>query len=384
MLFQIHSEGRIAYKRLSNADLKRSPLSHQTHIGLSIDSLTFMPDDKKEYSAMLIYKSFCDILSCEIAKIHRENGRYDAPKISMGNKDDNVVNKIRSYAAKSPNKDFYLIWFGLDSLTPVFWLLEEDSADYKLLDIYCNFDFLEDRKIVVLGRGDNNFSNILACTQSRIAAATENLQKELEISVEMEEDNPKFRDTEIKKAQNYIKELGNLGEALVEEYLQKKRHEKEILDFEWMNRDGEKGKPFDFFIKYANGLERWIDVKATGRKFDQAVIITKNEMRFITEKESSNYAIFRVYSLNEIQAKLRICSDCLRYIKKLLRDVDYMAQSMSDYKASLVSYNIAFEPGPNSFSDISEEIDIGGGTTINVNIQNNFNAPVENVYNNMK
>ena len=135
MLFEIHKEGKIAYKRLSDADLKRSELSHQTHIGLSNDSLTFMADNKKEYSAMLIYKGYCDILSCEIAKIHRASGRYDAPKISMGKNPDNVVNKIRSFAKESANKDFYLLWFGLDSLTPVFWLIEEDSYDYNLLNI---------------------------------------------------------------------------------------------------------------------------------------------------------------------------------------------------------------------------------------------------------
>ena len=128
MLFEIHKEGKISYKRLSDADLKRSA-SHQTHIGLSNDSLTFMPDNKTEYSAMLIYKGYCDILNCEIAKIHRADGRYDAPKISMGRKNENVVNKIRAFARSSEDKNFYLFWFGLDSLTPVFWLIEESSYD---------------------------------------------------------------------------------------------------------------------------------------------------------------------------------------------------------------------------------------------------------------
>ena len=60
MLFEIHKEGKISYKRLSNADIKRGK-SHQTHIGLSNDSLTFMADNKTEYSAMLIYKGYCDM-----------------------------------------------------------------------------------------------------------------------------------------------------------------------------------------------------------------------------------------------------------------------------------------------------------------------------------
>jgi len=96
MLFEIHKEGKISYKRLSGADLKRS-VSHQTHIGLSNDSLTFMADDKTEYSAMLIYNGYCDILNCEIAKIHRADGRYDAPKISMGKKSGSSPNCVGKF-----------------------------------------------------------------------------------------------------------------------------------------------------------------------------------------------------------------------------------------------------------------------------------------------
>ena len=356
MLFEIHKEGKIAYKRLSDADLKRSESSHQTHIGLSIESLTFMADDKTEYSAMLIYKGYCDILICEIAKIHRENGRIDAPKISMGRKTDNVVNKIRSFAKESANKDYYLLWFGLDSLTPVFWLIEEDSYDFNLLNNYCDFIHLKDKKIVVLERNNFVFPNVLQYIQSRIENVTLKLQKDLEISVEMEADNPKFRDADVKKARKYINELGKQGETLIDEYLNIQKTEKLISYYEWINKNGEQGKPFDFYIKYSNGLEQWIDVKTTEHEFEQAVIVSKNEIKFITEKEAPKYAIFRVYFFKELQAKLKVCSECLKYIKKLYRDIDYMTQSMSDYKAAMINYKIAFEPGPNSFNSITEEI----------------------------
>ncbi len=363
MLFEIHKEGKIAYKRLSDADLKRSELSHQTHIGLSNDSLTFMADNKKEYSAMLIYKGYCDILSCEIAKIHRASGRYDAPKISMGKNPDNVVNKIRSFAKESANKDFYLLWFGLDSLTPVFWLIEEDSYDYNLLNIYCDFAHINDRYIAILERNNIVFPNVLQYVQSRIENVTINLQKDLELSVEVEADNPKFKEADVKKALKLIHEIGKQGESLIDEYLQRKKSEKTVLNYEWMNKSAEQGKPFDFRIEYSNGLEQWIDVKTTEHEFEQPVIVSKNEIKFITEKEAKKYAIFRVYSLKELQAKLKICSECLKYVKKLYRDIDYMTQSMSDYMASIVNYKIAFEPGPVSFKSISEEINIHSETS---------------------
>ena len=357
MLFEIHKEGKISYKRLSNADIKRGN-SHQTHIGLSNDSLTFMADNKTEYSAMLIYKGYCDILSCEIAKIHRADGRYDAPKISMGRKPDNVVNKIRSFARESEDKSFYLLWFGLDSLTPVFWLIEDGSYDFNALDTFCDFTHLGDRKIVILERDNMIFSQVLQYAQSRIENVTVDLQKDLELSVEIETENPKFRDADVKKARNYIYEIGKQGESLINEYLDRQRTEKIVAEYDWMNKSGEQGKPYDFYIKYCNGLEQWIDVKTTEYEFEQAVIVSKNEIKFITEKEAKKYAIFRVYSIKELQAKLKVCSECLMYIKKLYRDIDYMTQSMSDYKAAMVNYKIAFEPGPVSFKNISDEINI--------------------------
>ncbi len=358
MLFEIHKEGKIAYKRLSDADIKRSELSHQTHIGLSNDSLTFMADDKTEYYAMLIFKEYCDILSCEIAKIQRADGRKDAPKISMGRKNDNVVNRIRSYAKQSANKDFYLLWFGLDSLTPVFFLIEEGSYDYVFLNNYCNFSGLKDKKIVILERNSIVFTTVLNYIQSRIENVAQKLQKDLELSVETESDDPKFKDADVKKARKYIFELGKQGESLIDEYLKRRQFEKLVLDYEWMNKSGEQGKPYDFYIKYSNGLEQWVDVKTTEHEFGQAVVVSKNEIKFITEKEAPKYAIFRVYYLKELQAKLKICSECLKYITKLYRDINYMDQSMSDYKAAMINYKIAFEPGPVSFNSISNEISI--------------------------
>lgn len=357
MIFEIHNEGKIAYKRLSDADIKRSITSHQTHIGLSIDSLTFMADDKTEYSAMFIYKDYCDILDCEIAKIHRANGRYDAPKISMGRKPNNVVNKIRSFARES-TRSFYLLWFGLESLTPVFWLIEENSYDYNLLNTYCDFDNLQDRHIVIVKHNNIVFPSILQFIQGRLENVTLKLQKDLELSVETEVEDPKFKDADVRKARKYIQELGKQGEMLIDEYLWRQKFEKNISDYEWMNKSSEQGKPFDFYIKYSNGLEQWIDVKTTEHEFEQAVIISKNEIKFIIEQESQKYAIFRVYLLRELQAKLRVCSECLRYVKKLYRDMDYMAHSMSDYKAAMINYKIAFEPGAISFNKISDEISI--------------------------
>lgn len=357
MIFEVHNEGKIAYKRLSDADLKRSRNSHQTHIGLSNDLLTYMPDEKRAYTAMLIYDNYCEVLRCEIAKIQRANGRKDATNIKTGGRnEENVVSKIRKFAKEKPQTVFYLVWFGLDSLMPVFWLIREGSDDYKLLNDYCGFSLLKDRKIEIVKEGSLNFHQLLKTAQKKLENVTLNLQKDLEFAVEIESDAPMFKDADIKKARSYIYELGKEGENIINEYLSTKKHKKEIEDFEWVNKTGEQGKPYDFFITNIDGSQQWIDVKTTEHEFEQSIIVSKNEVKFITEKKNIEYAVFRVYSKKEIEAKLKVCTDCLAYMNKLFRDIDYMAHSMSDYRAAMVNYKIAVEPCDLSFKQISPEI----------------------------
>lgn len=355
MLFEIHSEHRISYKKLSNADLKRSSKSHQTHIGLSDASLTFMEDNKKEYTAMLVYDDYCDIVKCEVGKILRQNGTYDATNLKTGgNEENSAVRKIRNFAEQYPNLDFYLVWFGLDSGTPVFWLIRDGSKDFKSLNEYCDFNNV--RGIQTLNDIMPEFNEILAYARQKLELVAMNLQKDLELAVEMETENPKFKDYDIKKAKKYIYEIGRIGEEMVNEYLCLEKIKGNIQEYDWSNRSREMKKPYDFWIKYIDGREQWMDVKTTEHEFEQDIIVSRNELKFITEKKSIEYAIFRVYSITEINACLKICSKCLKYVNKLQRDINYMTQSLSDYKAAIINYKIAIEPGFHCFDDISEEI----------------------------
>lgn len=358
MLFDIHNESRISFKKLTDADLKRSPFSNQTHIGLSNDSLTFMDDNKMEYSGMLIYNSFCDIVQCEVGRIKRENGKYDAPNVKSGGRDNdnNVVKLIRDFASKKPTTPFYLLWFGLDNGSVLFWLICRNSTDFTILDRFCDFDTI--KSIRTYKKSDPMFAPILKYARERLEFVSLDLQKDLEVSAETETDNPKFKDEDIKKARLFIQELGRKGEEMVNEFLNKEKFNHKITSFEWVNQSSEKGRPYDFLIKYNTGHEQWMDVKTTVHEFDQMVIVSKNEIDFITEKKDTEYAIYRVYSTKETTAKLKICSQCLKYITKLQRDINYMTTSMSDYRANIVNYKIAFEPGNISFGNISSEYSI--------------------------
>lgn len=95
LLQHIHFERVIGVKLLSDADLGRSPMSNQTHIGLSIKALTFLRNGEIVDDAFFFYRKSCKSLCCNFDMILRENGRMDAPKIRKGYVGESVVEEIR-------------------------------------------------------------------------------------------------------------------------------------------------------------------------------------------------------------------------------------------------------------------------------------------------
>lgn len=130
LLRHIHSERVVGVKLLSDADLGRSPMSNQTHIGLSIKALTFLRNGEIVDDAFFFYGRSCKSLCCNFDMILRENGRIDAPKIRKGYVGDSVVEEIRQKCLDEPGYDWYLIWFGLNTGQLVFWLIREESEEH--------------------------------------------------------------------------------------------------------------------------------------------------------------------------------------------------------------------------------------------------------------
>jgi hypothetical protein len=134
MRININREKKVSIKRLTDADLNRSELSKQTHIGLSDKSFTFMGDKKRARSAILIHKNSWYVEPCDIGKIARKDGTYNAPKISMGGRNtENLVSRIRKITSTNRHA-YYMMWFASDTDTPVFWLVRKGSKDFKKLN----------------------------------------------------------------------------------------------------------------------------------------------------------------------------------------------------------------------------------------------------------
>ena len=74
--FQLNDEKIIGFKKLSLADLGLNPKStHQTHIGLRSDILTFMDASLEQETGILIYENTCQVLDVYFDRISRSDGR---------------------------------------------------------------------------------------------------------------------------------------------------------------------------------------------------------------------------------------------------------------------------------------------------------------------
>ena len=129
MFFELHEENRIGYKELSDADLGRAEKSHQTHIGLFDDVLTFLSNSAIIKDAMIIYNNKAEILPLHFDRIQNPDGSFRSPKIRAGvNSDESVLSFIRNKVRQVlPNGTWYLFWFGLKSGQPVFLIFEKES-----------------------------------------------------------------------------------------------------------------------------------------------------------------------------------------------------------------------------------------------------------------
>lgn len=160
MRINLNRENRISIKRLTDADLNRSELSKQTHIGLSDNSLTFMGDKKRARSAILIHKNSWFVEPCDIGRITRKDGTHNAPKISMGGRStENLVSRIRKIASTNRHA-YYMMWFAADTETPVFWLVRKGSKDFKRLNEVIDMSNVNSR-IQTFSSYDDEFNDMV-------------------------------------------------------------------------------------------------------------------------------------------------------------------------------------------------------------------------------
>ena len=308
MFFELHEENRIGYKELSDADLGRSGNSHQTHIGLFDDVLTFLPNSTKIQDAMGIYNETAEMLPLLFDRIQNPDGTYRSPKIRAGRKSDSVLSFIRR-TVRNVDADgiWYLFWFGLKSGQPVFLLVEKNSKTFKEL---CGFEIPFPPKVKSRLTSDHSaFNQLIKYLESIVNVSGTSFAEELELLTQTDKRKaPNIRKYNFEKARARAKKVGREGEQLINDFFEYQKSIGEIRDYQWSNYDGESGLPYDFFVEHLDGELEYLDVKTTDYRFEQKMIFSGQEIEFASG-HVKDYRVYRVYRNVDGARFLRICSD---------------------------------------------------------------------------
>lgn len=345
MFFKTHQECKIGYKTLTAADLGFSLKSNQTHIGLYQKVLGFLNDEDSTLG-MLIYENYCDILECDFDRIMNPDGSFRSPKIRKGSlRANTVVKKIREFASQHPQREYYLVWFGIEGNGIVFWLIDNTSNDYNIIN-----SFLP-HKNKVYDTTSFDSEILLQQIEHKIDNVSTELQKDLEIASQIGTVTRKFTRYDIKKAEERFAQIGKQGEELVADYLDRRKHLHLIDSYIWCNKNRESGLPYDFIINQ----NHFIDVKSTLYRFNQQIVFSNREFEFISTKRDSSYSVYRVFDMSEAQKKLIVCQQCKSFVQSINVVVKRFEGEMDNLNAKIQPVKIAVNP-ERMFKTIGPEI----------------------------
>ena len=351
MFFEVHSEKKIGFKKLSPNDLGLKESGHQTHIGLYQHVLDFLPDNHVEKAAILIYDDYCEILNCDYGKINRSTGKMEAPNIKSGARNEHtIVNQIREFASLKPTCEWYLVWFGLQSEELVFWLISSDSEDFQ----HASNIFPTQNK--VYDENSASFSLAIDFLEKKVNGVSIKLQEEIEVASQTGKQIKKYKKQDIEKANKLFKQIGYSGEQIIAHYLEKQKLAHTISNYRWMNANTESGMPFDFIINEGLEEENFIDVKSTRFDFNQYLYYSDEEIGFVHGlKEDKKYSVYRVFDMDNAKKKLRVCTNCMSYVSSVNADIADLSSKMEKVQTILQSIKIGVRPN-DCFVNIQPQI----------------------------
>ena len=122
---------------------------------------------------------------------------------------------------------------------------------------------------------------------------------------------------ELETARRSAEGIGRVGEEILKNWL-----EKQPEDFQW-DADINAVCPFDFTLLDNGQPIRRIDAKSTKGPYSNAIHISMGELE---EMASGGvpYDIYRLYSMTDDGAKLRICRDMKDFAEKILISLDHL------------------------------------------------------------
>lgn len=150
---------------------------------------------------------------------------------------------------------------------------------------------------------------------------------------------------DLKKAKETAEANGRRGEEFVNAHLAYQKQLGNIHDYYWKSNDNPVSV-YDFSLHLPNGREVLIDVKSTGRSFHLPFHVSLGELRCMVNAE--RYDIYRVFSMSQDCAKLRIAESVHDFAREILEVFSKLPEGISPDSVSVEPSSLIF----------TEEIDI--------------------------
>ncbi len=319
MLFQLHDEKIIGFKQLSESDLGTGETSHQTHIGLFGDVLTFLPNPALIDNAILIFGEKMMTLPVEINKIENPDSSTRSPKIKSAYNDEKTTNTITKQirnivATVDPSIKWYMFWFGLSTQQPVFYLFNEKMQAYSDI-IYLEVP-IQTKLRLKITEDAPYFQEIFSYLTRNINKTGETYLKELEIAVLSNRYDPtKLGHIDFEQAKKDINEYNRASEYLVYKYLKNLMIHGEIISLTWENEKENKHLPYDFRYITPHDEEIHVVVKTTAYDFNQKILFDNREINYISHS-SKKFKLYRVYADNE-SIKMKVADSISEFLSEI-------------------------------------------------------------------
>lgn len=121
---------------------------------------------------------------------------------------------------------------------------------------------------------------------------------------------------DLAKVKQNAARVGRDGEGLVSFFLAARKAAGELLSVEWVSDDNAVS-PYDFKVTEVGGKELQIEVKSTEGEFSRTIHISAAEMSEAAQSPE-RYDLYRIYSIDENGAKLKIAIDIRGFARQVL------------------------------------------------------------------
>ena len=354
-LFTMHGEHKIGIKRLSAADLGLGK-SHQTHIGLYGEVLSYLPDHLYSEKGLLFNDNNFNLVTMLFDRITNLDGTTRSPKFRLGDASDvSLIGRIREIVQDNPSDSWYLLWFGIDNGSILSILFKEKDELFELLESLGIVNLNNCKR--VFSFSDVSFSSLVDVLQGWIYSIIHESLRELETSVFSQ--RPLFKNQlELNKIFNIPRRSISVYQLAISHfyhYLEGQKQQGAILEYELLPQTEEQANSYMFLITKKNGESKIMILKATEFDGKQLFMLGIEDLQLMnTTYSNTPIGIIRFFEVDNSGCMMQICNSLLRLVSQVLNPTSVQIKTILQSNSPImnISLGVVESKYPGHFSHV--------------------------------